>query len=153
MALDSSAVVCDASAAIGGADCAEEFDVVEGVSVEPGTVMVLTSEGALRPSSVAYDNRVAGVVSGAGEYEPALVLDRQPRAPGRARIALMGKAYCKVDAANGPISAGDLLTTSLSPGCAMPVSDHGRAVGAVIGKALLPWSKGRGLIPILVALQ
>ena len=51
-------------------DCAEEFFVSDGDSVEPGTVMVLCEEGAVRPSSRAYDKRVAGVISGAGEYAP-----------------------------------------------------------------------------------
>jgi hypothetical protein len=35
----------------------------------------------------------------------------------------------------------------------MKATDPGRAFGAVIGKALGPLQEGRGLIPILVALQ
>lgn len=138
---------------LGGADCAEEFDVSDGGAVDVGTVMVLDRDGALRESSVPYDRRVAGVVSGAGEYRPGIVLDRQPLVSNRALIALMGKAYCKVDAENGPIMAGDLLTTSPTPGCAMSASDSTRAFGSVIGKALQSWTSGRGLIPILVTLH
>ena len=59
------------------ADCAEDFDVSGAVKVEPGTVMVLGNEGALFESQQAYDKRVAGVISGAGDYKPGIVLDKQ----------------------------------------------------------------------------
>ena len=49
-----------------GGDCAEEFEVTETAEIEPGTVMVLDANGALRSSQQAYDKRVAGVISGAG---------------------------------------------------------------------------------------
>jgi len=49
-----------------GADCAEQFDIAGGESVEPGTVVVMDLDGAVRESTEAYDKRVAGVVSGAG---------------------------------------------------------------------------------------
>ena len=65
----------------------------------------------------------------------------------------MGRAYCKVDAAYSAIEAGDLLTTSATPGHAMKASDPQRAFGAVIGKALRPLREGRGVIPILIAMQ
>jgi hypothetical protein len=58
-----------------------------------------------------------------------------------------------VDASLVPVSVGDLLTTSGTPGHAMKAGDAARAFGAVIGKALRPLSSGRGLVPILVALQ
>ena len=35
----------------------------------------------------------------------------------------------------------------------MAALDHAKAFGAVIGKALQPLREGRGLIPILIALQ
>ncbi len=137
----------------GNADCAEDFSVAAMVQADPGAVMVLGSEGELRESAIAYDKRVAGVVSGAGGYRPGLILDRQPEKPGRATIALMGKVYCKVDAQYGPVDVGDLLTTSATLGHAMKASDSDRAFGAVIGKALGTLTGGRGLVPILVALQ
>ena len=65
----------------------------------------------------------------------------------------MGKVFCKVDAQFGAIEVGDLLTTSPTPGHAMKTSDPFKAFGAVIGKALRPFTAGRGLIPILIALQ
>jgi hypothetical protein len=68
-------------------------------------------------------------------------------------VALTGRVYCGVDAANGPITPGDLLTTSAVPGYAMRVTDHGKAQGAIIGKAMSALPEGRGLILVLVALQ
>jgi len=58
-----------------GADCAEEFDVSSAEEIEPGTVMVIDEEGALRESSRAYDKTVAGVVSGGGDYRAGIVLE------------------------------------------------------------------------------
>lgn len=134
------------------ADCAEDFTIGTG-SVDPGTVMVLGEEGALFPSQSAYDKRVAGVVSGAGDYKPGIVLDKQRAGHDRQPIALLGKAFCKVDTQYGAIEIGDLLTTSPTPGHAMKAADPTKALGAVIGKALLPLDNGQGLIPILIALQ
>jgi hypothetical protein len=135
------------------ADCAEEFDIVGLETVEPGTVMVLDRDGRTRPSSEAYDKCVVGVVSGGGDYKPGIVLDRRDTGHERASIALMGKVYCKVDADYGAIEVGNLLTTSHTHGHAMKASDHARAFGTVIGKALERLPNGRGLIPVLVALQ
>ena len=141
------------SVSVVGADCAEHFDVAPDTECEAGTVVVINNEGYLEPSSIAYDKRVAGVVSGAGNFQPGIVLDQHRSEDGQLPIALVGKVYCKVDAQSAAIEVGDLLTTSESPGCAMKASEASRAFGAVIGKALRPLSHGIGLIPILVALQ
>jgi hypothetical protein len=137
----------------GGADCAEDFDISGANKVEPGTVMVLGDEGALSESQRAYDKRVAGVISGAGDYKPGIVLDTRQSHCKRQPIALLGKVFCKVDAQFGAIEVGDLLTTSPTPGHAMKTSDPFKAFGAVIGKALQPLTHGKGLIPMLIALQ
>jgi hypothetical protein len=96
---------------------------------------------------------VAGVVSCAGEYRHGLVLDKHPSQEGRVPVALVGKVYCKVDAEYSSIEVGDLLTTSPTEGHAMKAADAVKAFGCVIGKALGGLKQGRGLIPILVALQ
>jgi len=135
------------------ADCAEEFDIAAAAEVEPGTVMVLDRHGALQPSQQAYDKKVAGVISGAGDYRPGLILDKKESSEGRLPVALLGKVYCKVDAKYAPVEIGDLLTTSPTLGHAMRADDPAKAFGAVIGKALQPLSSGQGLIAILVTLQ
>jgi hypothetical protein len=136
-----------------GADCAEDFTVRDAAAIEPGSVLVIDDCGELRESTSAYDRRVAGVVSGGGSFGPGIVLDKQRGLCDRKPVALIGKAYCKVDADCGAIAVGDLLTTAPTRGHAMKASDPQRAFGAVIGKALAPLPRGRGLIPILVALQ
>jgi hypothetical protein len=122
-----------------GSDCAEEFDLAVGENAEPGTVMVIDEDGSLKQSQLPYDKCVAGVIAGAGECKPAITLGRQESK--------------KVDAQYAPIKVGDLLTTSPTPGHAMKATDPLQAFGAVIGKALGCLDHGKGLIPILIALQ
>jgi len=134
------------------ADFAEDFDL-SCSAAEPGTVMVLGELGGIEPSQREYDRKVAGVISGAGDYRPGLVLDRRPTGDERGTLALVGKVFCKVDAAYGGIRPGDMLTTSPTVGHAMRADDPARAFGSVIGKALGTCEAGRALVPILVALQ
>ena len=136
-----------------GADCAEQFDTSDMEEAEPGTVMVINDDSALRACDQAYDKRVAGVISGAGDYKPGIVLDKQQSRRNRKPVALLGKVFCKVDAQYGAIEIGDLLTTSTTCGHAMKADDPFKAFGSVIGKALRPLQVGQGLIPILIALQ
>jgi hypothetical protein len=147
------ALTADKDIILTGADCAERFDVAEEEHLEGGTVVVIDRDGMLRESSSAYDKRVAGVVAGAGDYRPAIVMDSRASDRDGTLVALVGKTYCKADATRSPIDVGDLLTTSPNPGHAMKAEDHMQAFGAVLGKALKPLVAGQGLIPILIALQ
>jgi hypothetical protein len=106
----------------------------------------------LERSSRPYDTRVAGVVGGAGRFRPGIVLGANQRAD-RLPLVLLGRVHCKVDATYAAVGIGDLLTTSPSPGHAMKAIHAGAAFGAVIGKAMGRLTHGRGLVPILVALQ
>lgn len=135
------------------ADAAEDFYVEDATRVSPGTVLVIDDENRLRTSNQAYDKRVAGVVSGGVSYKPAIVLDRQPGEMNRLPVALAGKVFVKLDASEGSVSVGDLLTTSTIPGYAMRATDPDRTSGSVIGKALGSLTHGRGSIPMLVSLQ
>lgn len=137
-----------------GGDLAEDFHSNGDAEIEPGTVMVIADEGeALSRCATAYDRRVAGVVSGAGDLAPGIVLDSQRKRSHRVTVAMAGKVYCKVDAQYGAIGLGDLLTTSPTPGHAMKVTDASLAFGSVLGKALRSLGSGRGLVPMLIALQ
>jgi hypothetical protein len=135
-----------------GADVAEQFRVTGDRPAEPGSVMVLSGIDSITVSNAPYDRRVAGIISGAGNYRPGIVLDRQS-AEGRSPVALTGKVWCLVDADEEAIGLGDLLTTSATPGHAMRATDRAGAFGAVIGKALGELPTGRGLIPVFVALH
>lgn len=135
-----------------GADCAEEFELAALDAAEPGVVMVMNEEGELTASYQPYDRKVIGVISGAGTYRPAIVMDRGK--PGhRAAVALIGKVYCMVDADIAPVEIGDLMTTSSTAGHAMKAADPDRAFGAVFGKALKSLNTGKALLPVLVTLQ
>jgi hypothetical protein len=136
-----------------GADCAEDFDVRDGDALEPGMVMIIGADSALCASHEAYDTRVAGVLSGAGDCRPGIILGRGPAQRNRWPLALSGRAFCRVDAQDTPIGVGDLLTTSPRRGHAMKASDAAKAYGAVIGKALHSLTEGQGLIPVLIALH
>src|SRR3954469_13350436 len=135
-----------------GGDYAEDFDLVG--DTQPGSVMVIDDQGRLGVCATEYDRRVAGVLSGAGDQAPAIVLGRPngPQ-PGRRPLALMGKVWAMVDAEPAGIAIGDLLTTSATPGHVMKAADPPRAFGAGVGQALHQLRAGRGMVPILVALQ
>jgi hypothetical protein len=135
------------------ADCAEDFEISSAEKVDPGTVMALNDDGKLVQGKQPYDKRVVGVISGAGDLKPGLILGRQPGKKEMLPLALMGRVNCKVDAEYDQVEVGDLLTTSETLGHAMKASDPTRSFGTVIGKALKSLKGGQDLIPILVALQ
>ncbi len=158
---------------IEGADLAEPFEVsaakaapcgaeneLEGIDsaiVEAGLVLVIdpSEPGALKVSTEPYDRKVAGVISGANGLAPGLVMKGKARGltGGGHPVALSGRVWCWCDASTGPISPGDMLTTSSVTGHAMKAIDLGAAQGAIIGKAMTPLENGRGLVLILVNLQ
>ena len=140
----------------GGSDVAEPFEMSDDEVLEPGTVVSIDPNvpGRLRPSTDPYDRRVAGVVSGAGGVRPGLTLTQEGSAAhGSHPVALSGRVYCMADASDAPIEPGDLLTTSATRGHARRVTDHTRATGATLGKALTRLESGRGLVLVLVGLQ
>jgi hypothetical protein len=141
----------------GGSDLSEQFEITgELQKVEPGMVVCIdpASCGNLVVSQKAYDRTVAGIVSGAGGVKPGMLMGQKgTMADGEHPVALTGRAYCRADASNGPITPGDLLTTSDVAGHAMKVTDYNRAQGAIIGKAMSSLNDGRGLVLVLVSLQ
>jgi hypothetical protein len=138
----------------GGADLAEPFKMKE-EKLEKGSVVVIDGEhpGRLMRSSSAYDTRVAGIVSGANGVNPGISLHQEGVMDGEQNVALSGRVYVEADASNGPIRPGDMLTTSDTPGHAMKVTDHAKAQGAIIGKAMGSLDKGEGMVLVLVTLQ
>src|SRR5262249_51452225 len=123
----------------GGGDLAEPFEAAEKQSIQPGMVLMIdpVHPGQLRLSRTAYDRKVAGIASGAGGIKPGLTMKQEgTSADGSVPVALTGRVYCWADAEYGAIEPGDLLTTSETAGHAMKVTDHDRAQGAIIGKAM-----------------
>lgn len=139
----------------GGSDLSENFDI-QSPHAKPGMLVRIdpAHPGELAVSDRAYDRTVAGVVSGAGGVKPGLVMgQRNSKADGKHPVALTGRVYCLVDADRGAIEPGDLITTSATPGHGMKVTDHARAQGAIIGKAMTGQANGQGLVLVLVSLQ
>jgi hypothetical protein len=149
-------IYCSSITIEGGADLAEPFKIAsKNDKVPQGAVVVIDKKnpGQLRMSDQPYDRHVAGVVSGANGINPGIQMQQQGLLEGGRNVALTGRVYVLADAANGPIEAGDLLTTSDTPGHAMKVTDNARAAGAILGKAMTGLSEGKGMVLVLVTLQ
>ena len=140
----------------GGADLAEPFSMSAAqLEMQPGSVVVIDDQhpGQLKLSDQPYDTRVAGVVSGANGIHPGIQMQQQGLLGGGRNVALSGRVYVRADASYGTIRPGDFLTTSATPGYAMKVTDHVRAQGAILGKAMTGLSDGTGMVLVLVTLQ
>ncbi len=138
----------------GGCDLAEPFLIKE-ATIEKGAVVVIDREhpGRLQRSTHAYDKRVAGIVSGANGISPGIALKQEGALDQGENVALTGRVYVQADASFGEIEPGDLLTTSDTPGHAMKVTEHSKAQGAVLGKAMSTLKEGKGMVLVLVTLQ
>ena len=138
----------------GGCDLAEPFLMKE-EEIEKGSVVVIDDAhpGQLKLSTEAYDTRVAGIVSGANGINPGISLQQEGVLAGGQNVALSGRVYVQADAAFGAIRAGALLTTSHTPGHAMKVTNHAKAQGAILGKAMSSLDDGKGMVLVLVTLQ
>jgi hypothetical protein len=144
---------------LGGSDVAEPYHVAPVHDVKPIAGMLVTIDpdkvGQMRVASRAYDSTVAGIISGANGINPGITLRQKGTvADGEFPVASIGRVWCWCDAdASGEIKAGDLLTTSDTPGHAMKAADKERRDGAVIGKAMSSLKSGKGLVLVLVSLK
>ena len=147
---------CSVLTITGGSDLAEPFSIsTKNEPVSEGAVVVIdeANPGQLKLTDRAYDTRVAGVVSGANGIHPGIQMHQQGLLDGGRNVALSGRVYVQADTSNGAIQPGDLLTTSSTPGLAMKVTDHAKAEGAILGKAMTGLSEGKGMVLVLVTLQ
>ncbi|MHC4463675.1 MAG: hypothetical protein ACYS30_19925 [Planctomycetota bacterium] len=139
-----------------GADVAEKFPVRRKDEIKPGMVVAIDPDhpGELCLSRTAYNQCVAGVISGANNLPAGAILgnllDHEDGLP----VALSGRVWVYCDAMEQPIEPGNLLTTAERPGYAMAVSNFEKAHGTVIGKAMTRLEKGKtDLVLVLVNLQ
>ncbi len=136
-----------------GLDYAEGFHVSDETGIAPGTVLIIDPDhsGKLTISDKSYDSKVAGIVAGGKGLGSGVRLGSDEF---DYDVALAGRVYCNVDATETGVEAGDLLTTSTTPGYAMKASDYSRAPGAILGKAMEKLERGeKGQILVLVTLQ
>jgi len=140
---------------LGGDTCNE--DVAEYIdaysNVEAGDVVEISSDGRAKKSDRSYSTTVIGVIS----THPAIIFpggnEGDEKKANRQPLALTGIVPVKVSTENGNIQAGDLLTSSNTPGHAMRCGDNEKCGGAIIGKALEPFEGNTGVIKMIVTLQ
>ena len=135
-------------------DYADVFSFIDSANPQPGQVVSIATDGKLDISSAPYDLKVAGIVSGAGDLKPGMIVGGDENEANTAPIAVSGRVYCYVDATENAVEVGDLLTTSRTLGYAMKAADRELAFGAVLGKAMESMPKGeKGLLLVLVCLN
>lgn len=132
---------------VGGNVTGDVAEWMECVACQPSDVVVIDPayNRRLIPSSKAYDQTVAGVISAS----PSLKIG-QPPSESAQPLALAGLVHVKVTTENGPIKRGDLLVTSSKSGYAMRADGDSVRPGMLLGKALEALEEGDGAILILV---
>ncbi|MBN2089012.1 hypothetical protein JW964_05345 [candidate division KSB1 bacterium] len=132
-----------------GGDIAEIFEA--NGPVEAGDVVSIDSseKNKLKRASKAYDPKVIGIVS----HSPAITLignkmilsGGKPynfKKNNKIPVALTGRVLVKVCLENGPIEAGDFLTSSSTIGHAMKATNRHKSFGTIIGRALESFDYG-----------
>jgi len=138
-------------------DYAEVLEVASREGVKPGSVMSVAGDaGRIGLSTIPYDRRVVGVISGAGGLQPGTVIGSREDGSNDLPLAVSGQVYVRVSLEGGAIEAGDLLVASSLPGVSMRAADPNRMQGAVIGKAMEafgPAHESEGLVRMMVMLR
>jgi hypothetical protein len=151
-----SRIVTDVLQINGGSDLSENFNIEsEDLQPIPGMVVSISEEkiGSLEIARAAFDKKVAGIISGANGVDTGMLMGQKGSlADGDFPVALTGRVYVYANNEAGEIVPGDMLTTSYQPGYAMKVTDHSRAQGAIIGKAMSKIDEN-GFVLVLVNLQ
>ena len=122
------------------ADLAEWYQTNGTETIEAGDVVSINPQGILTKSTVASDPKVVGVVSTSPNEIYGNMVNNSD-----IKLSLSGRVPVKVTQENGPIQAGDYLTSASIPGVAMKATK----AGPVLGKALEAYS-GNGIGSILM---
>ena len=151
-----SRIITDDLAINGGSDLAELFDITDNDSeVIPGAIVCIDpiSPGKLMLSQQAYDQKVAGVISGANAIKPGILMaQKESIASGSNHVTLSGRTYVRVNTTNGKIKVGDFITSSDRPGEGMRATNYRKSEGAIIGKAMTTLDEGSGYVLVLITL-
>jgi hypothetical protein len=95
----------------------------------PGTVLIFGGSEEVTTTVVDHDTRVAGIVS----TNPAHLMNGGLQGETVIALGLTGRLPCQVQ---GPVSTGDVLVTSTTPGVARRIDNSKFLPGCVVGKAL-----------------
>jgi hypothetical protein len=106
------------------ADLAEHY--AADADYPAGTVVVFGGEKEITISTQSHDTAVAGIISTNPAYLMNAAIAGLP-------VALQGRVPCRVQ---GPVSKGDVLVTSTTPGVAQRIDNTKFLPGCVVGKAL-----------------
>jgi hypothetical protein len=133
-------------------DYAELFDFSSRMGVVPGSVVAASPDGkGVVLAAAAYEPAVVGVISGAGSLQTAMLVGSRNDGTNDLPVAVAGQVFVRISSEGGAVRVGDLLVASSTPGVAMRGADRERLMGAVVGKALEPYTgSGEGLIRMLV---
>ena len=101
--------------------------ISEDVEVKDGMV-VSSSTGGYKLSRQAYDPNIVGVVSLAS----AIVFTGNDSADNLFPVNSFGSVSILVSSINGPISRGNLITTSTTPGVGMKATGSGYVIGMAL---------------------
>jgi len=110
-----------------GGDLAENVKSEE--TIDEGSLVSIVGKFEVEKSKVKYDTSLAGVVS----TDPGITLKKERDG---VPLALSGIVPVKFSPENGPVEAGDLLTSSSTPGYAMNCEDRMRCSGSIVGKSM-----------------
>ncbi|KKR87654.1 MAG: hypothetical protein UU32_C0004G0019 [Candidatus Woesebacteria bacterium GW2011_GWB1_41_10] len=113
------------------ADLAEIYTSND-LTLEAGDVVAIDPDlrAGVKKTISAYEAGAVGIIS----TKPAQIIgDAINEGNNVVPVALAGRVPVKVSLENGPISAGDYLTTSSIPGVAMKATKAGLTIGTAIG--------------------
>jgi len=109
------------------ADLAENYQA--DAEYSPGTVLVFGGEKEVTTTNQDHNTAVAGIVS----TNPAHLMNGQLTGDNVVAVGLTGRLPCRVQ---GPVTKGDVLVTSTTPGVAQRIDNSKFLPGCIIGKAL-----------------
>ena len=109
------------------ADLAENY--LADAPYDAGTVVIFGGEAEVTVSRTDHSPAVAGVVS----TDPAYLMNGLLEGDTVVPVAFTGRVPCRVQ---GPVSKGDVLVTSDTPGVAQRIDNDKFVPGCVIGKSL-----------------
>jgi hypothetical protein len=127
-----------------GSDTADLAEWIASTGTMPEAGDILTTGDApvsAKQSSTAYDPKLLGVVS----TNPHTTMGTET--PTSVKLALAGRVPVKVSTSNGPIVAGDSITSSTEAGVGMKATAAGRVIGVALEDYSAP---GVGSITVLV---
>lgn len=115
---------------------------------------IFDAAGAISPGDVVVvaEQSINGVQLGSRTADPRVVgIAAQASSGGLVPVSVVGVVLTNADAGYGAIRAGDLLTTSPTPGHARLALEA--LPGTIVGKALESLDTGTGVIKVLVMLR